>query len=86
MNKKKRKELEEKIAFSIAETIKLQGLKSSAIFLKSVKKHSKTLAKKLLKDLTPPPTKKALPASIAKPIKSAAKSIQQKRITPIKKK
>ena len=54
MNKKERKLLEEKISAAVSETVKAHGLQSTAAFLKSVKKHSKAISKKLVKELAPP--------------------------------
>ncbi|MBL0048261.1 MAG: hypothetical protein IPP32_09235 [Bacteroidetes bacterium] len=66
MTKKERKELEEKMIVAITETVKLHGLKSTATFLKSVKKHSKVIAKKLMKELADKANPPAVSANSAK--------------------
>ncbi len=86
MTKKERKELEEKMIDAITDSVKLQGHKTTDAFLKSVKKHSKVLAKKLMKELTikvSPLTVKKTPSK-ASSIKRDAKSSAVKA-TPSKK-
>ena len=51
MDKKDRKLLEEKIILAVSETVKNNSLQTTPTFLKSVKKHSKAIAKKLMKEL-----------------------------------
>ena len=84
MTKKERKFLEEKIAAAVSETVKTNGLPSSEVFLKNVKKHAKAIAKKLLKELAVPEKK----ATTVVPKKAAVKRVTKAKkpaTLPVKK-
>ncbi len=93
MEKKARKQVEEKISTVIVETLKLQGFLSNSGFLKNVKKHSKAIVKKLFKEIkekenaslkVAPKPKKAAVKSTAKP-QQKSKLARKKAVVAVKK-
>jgi hypothetical protein len=84
MTKQERKLLEGKLTVAITETLKSEGLKVAVTQLKNIKKHSKAIAKKLVKTTKPAVVKsttksKAKPVSVAKTAepKDASKSVKR---------